>query len=150
MWLERELEIKISAISEGSEIEENIKLFFGTRDRVLQVSYLEEAIKAYPFYAPPHYLLGRLLFNKGEYKNAVPHLIQAYLLGLSEERLTNENLRILGISLFAKGNYDQAINTFEHLLLNEKNEASKQYSRDFIERAQWMKENIDRNENELK
>jgi len=148
--LKRELEIKISAISEGSEIEENIKLFFGTRDRVLQVSYLEEAIKAYPFYAPPHYLLGRLLFNKGEYKNAVPHLIRAYLLGLSEERLTNENLRILGISLFAKGNYDQAINTFEHLLLNEKNEASKQYTRDFIERSQWMKENIDRNENELK
>jgi tetratricopeptide (TPR) repeat protein len=143
--LKRELEIKISAISEGSEIEENIKLFFGTRDKVLQLAYLEGAIKAYPFYAQSHYLLGRLFFNKGEYEKAVPHLIQAYLLELPGERLTNENLRILGISLFAKGNHDQAIATFEYLLSNEQNEASKQYAHDFIERGKWTKVNSEAN-----
>ncbi|MEE8043762.1 MAG: hypothetical protein V3T32_01370, partial [Thermodesulfobacteriota bacterium] len=142
--------IKISAISEGYEVEENIKLFFGTRDKVLQLAYLEEVIKAYPFYAPAHYLLGRLFFNKGEYEKAAPHLIQAYLLELSGEELTNENLRILGISLFAKGNYDQTITTFEYLLSNEQNEAAKQYAQDFIERSRWIKENIGTNENQLK
>jgi tetratricopeptide (TPR) repeat protein len=148
--LKRELEIKISAISEGYEVEENIKLFFGTRDKLLQLAYLEETIKAYPFYAPAHYLLGRLFFNKGEYEKAAPHLIQAYLLELSGEELTNENLRILGISLFAKGNYDQTITTFEYLLSNEQNEAAKQYAQDFIERSRWIKENIETNENQLK
>lgn len=148
--LKRELGIKISAISEGYEVEENIKLFFGTRDKLLQLAYLEETIKAYPFYAPAHYLLGRLFFNKGEYEKAAPHLIQAYLLELSGEELTNENLRILGISLFAKGNYDQTITTFEYLLSNEQNEAAKQYAQDFIERSRWIKENIETNENQLK
>ncbi len=148
--LKRELEIKISAISEGAEVEENIKLFFGTRDKVLQLAYLTEAIKTRPLYAPPHYLLGRLFFNKGEYEKAVPHLIQAYLLELPGKRLTNENLRILGISLFAKGNYDQAITTFEYLLSNEQNEAAQQYAQDFIERSRWRKENIQTEGNQLK
>ena len=148
--LKRELEIKILAISEGSELEENIKLFFGTRDKVLQLTYLEEAIKTQPLFAPSHYLLGRLLFNKGEYNNAIPHLIHAYLLELPGDRLTNENLRILGISLFTKGKYDQAIRTFEYLLLKEDNEASKQYANDFIDRIVWAKENISTNQNQLK
>jgi tetratricopeptide (TPR) repeat protein len=91
-----------------------------------------------------------LFFNKGEYEKAAPHLIQAYLLELSGEELTNENLRILGISLFAKGNYDQTITTFEYLLSSEQNEAAKQYAQDFIERSRWIKENIETNENQLK
>jgi len=148
--LKRELEIKISAISEGSEVEENIKLFFGTTDKVLQLAYLFETINSNPFYAPSHYLLGRLFFNKGEYEKAVTHLIQAYMLELPGERLTNENLRILGISLFAKSNYDQAITTFEYLLSSEQNEAAKQYAHDFIERGKWTKANIETNENQLK
>ncbi|MCK5710793.1 MAG: hypothetical protein KAI07_09660, partial [Deltaproteobacteria bacterium] len=95
-------------------------------------------------------LLGRFFFNKVEYEKAVPHLVQAYLLELPGERLTNENLRILGISLFAKGNYDQAISTFEYLLSSEQNEAAKQYAHDFIERSKWAKRNIETSENQLK
>ncbi len=146
----RELEIKISAISQTSEVEENIKLFFGTRDKVLQLAYLVEAINANPSFAPSHYLLGRFFFNKAEYEKAAPHLIEAYLLELPGERLTNENLRILGISLFAKGNYDQAIATFEYLISSEQNEAAKQYAQDFIERSGWRKESIRTEGNQLK
>ncbi|MFA9408198.1 MAG: hypothetical protein ACERKJ_05115, partial [Candidatus Dadabacteria bacterium] len=70
----------------------------------------------------------------------IPELIHAYLLELPSYRLTNENLRILGISLFAKGNYDQSIAVFEELLRIEENEAARQYATDFIERARWIKE----------
>ncbi len=146
----RELEVKISAMSQAPTVEENIKLFFGTRDKVLQLAYLKEALKANPSYAPAHYLLGRFFFNKAEYEKAVPHLIEAYLLELPGERLTNENLRILGISQFAKGNLDQAITTFKYLLSLEQNQAAKQYAHDFIERSQWIKKNTGTNENQLK
>jgi len=136
----RELEIKIETISENSQVEDNIRQFFGTRDKVLQLTYLQNAIMSDPLYAPSYYLKGRLLFNKGEYEKAIPELIHAYLLELPSYRLTNENLRILGISLFAKGNYDQSIAVFEELMRIEENEAARQYATDFIERAKWIKE----------
>ncbi len=136
----RELEIKIETISENSQVEDNIRQFFGTRDKVLQLTYLQNAIMSDPLYAPSYYLKGRLLFNKGEYEKAIPELIRAYLLELPSYRLTNENLRILGISLFAKGNYDQSIAVFEELMRIEENEAARQYATDFIERARWRKE----------
>ena len=136
----RELEIKIETISENSQVEDNIRQFFGTRDKVLQLTYLQNVIMSDPLYAPSYYLKGRLLFNKGEYEKAIPELIHAYLLELPSYRLTNENLRILGISLFAKGNYDQSIAVFEELLRIEENEAARQYATDFIERARWIKE----------
>ena len=136
----RELEIKIETISENSQVEDNIRQFFGTRDKVLQLTYLQNVIMSDPLYAPSYYLKGRLLFNKGEYEKAIPELIHAYLLELPSYRLTNENLRILGISLFAKGNYDQSIAVFEELMRIEENEAARQYATDFIERARWIKE----------
>ncbi|GJM17166.1 MAG: hypothetical protein DHS20C13_24930 [Thermodesulfobacteriota bacterium] len=146
----RELEIKILTISQNSQVEENIKKFFGTRDKVLQLAYLQKAILANPLYAPTYYLKGRLLFNEGKYQEATSDLVRAYLLELPSEKLRNENLRILGISLFANGSYDQAITTFETLLLNEKNEAARQYAADFIGRTQWMKDNEESNLNQLK
>jgi len=135
----RELEIKITAISGNSRVQEGIKQFFGTRDKVLQLAHLQNAIQADPLFAPSYYLKGRFFFNEGEYEKAIPNLIRAYLLELDTNRLTNENLRILGISLFAKGNYDQSIATFEELIRNEQNEAAKQYAKDFIGRGMWMK-----------
>lgn len=148
--LTRELEIKISAISEGSIVEESIKEFFATRDEVLQLAYLQEAINEKPSYAPSYYLMGRLFFNEGEYEKAATNLIEANLLGLPTKSLTNENLRILGISQFANGSYDQAIITFNYLLLLEDNVAAEQYAQDFIERSSWIKENEESKSNQLK
>lgn len=136
----RELEIKISALNSNPQIEKNIRKFFGTRDEVLQLTYLQNANMSDPLYAPSYYLKGRLYFNKGEYEKAAPELIRAYLLELPSDRLNNENLRILGISLFAKGNHDQATTVFNEYISNEENETAKQYAYDFINRSKWMKE----------
>jgi len=135
----RELEIKLSVMNGNSEVKEYIRKFFGTRDEVLQLSYLQEAILDDPLFAPAYYLKGRLFFNIAEYEKAVPELIRAYLLELPTDRLNNENLRLLGISLFAIGNYDQSIAVFDELLLNEENELASEYAAEFIERARWMK-----------
>lgn len=145
----RELEIKILTMSEISEVQENIRMFFGTRDKVLQLSYLQNAILADPLFAPAYYLKGRLFYNEAEYEEAIPDLIRAYLLELPSDKLTNENMRLLGIALFTKGNYDQSIAIFEELFKREENEAAKEYAIDFMDRAKWMK-NKTSNQNQLK
>ncbi len=139
--LARELEIKISAISEGPGVEEGIKQFFATRNNLLQLAYLQDVISENPSYAPAYYLRGRLFFNEGEYDKAAPELMNANILGLADEKLRNENMRILGISQFAQGNYDQSAVTFNYLLLLEENGAARAYAQDFIERIAWIKNN---------
>lgn len=136
----RELEIKLSAIKADSEVDENIKQFFGTRDEVLQLNALQNSILTDPFFAPSYYLKGRFFYNQGEYEKAVPELIRAFLLGLPTLRLQNENLKLLGICLFAGGKFDQSIAVFDELLLNEDNIQTQKYAQDFIDRANWMKE----------
>jgi len=136
----RELEIKLSTMKADTEVEENIKQFFGTRDKVLQLSFLQNAILADPLFAQSYYLKGRLFYNEGEFDKAVPMFIRAYLLGLPTLRLQNENLELLGICFFAEGGYDQSIAVFNELLLNEDNITAQEYTQDFIDRAVWMKE----------
>lgn len=138
--LARELEIKISAITAGPSVEDNIKQFFATRDSLLQLAYLQEVISENPSYAPAYYLKGRLFFNEGEYDKATPNLMNANILGLSDKKLINENLRILGISQFAQGNYHQAAVTFNYLLLLEQNRAARAFAQDFIDRAVWAQD----------
>ena len=146
----RELEIKLSAITTDSKVEQNIRQFFGTRDEVLQLNSLQNAILADPLFAPSYYLKGRLFYNKGEYEKAVPALIRAYLLGLPTLRLQNEDLKLLGICLFAEGRYDQSIAVFNEFLLNEDNLQARKYGQDFIDRGNWMKESGQSDETELK
>ncbi|MEM7007941.1 MAG: hypothetical protein AAF462_02285 [Thermodesulfobacteriota bacterium] len=139
--LRRELEIKTSAISQGGLVDEGIKQFFSTTDNLKQVSYLQNIIDNSPNYAPAYYLMGRLYFNEAEYEKAAEYLINANLFGLPTKTLRNENLRILGISQYALGQYDQAIVTFNYLLAIEENDQAKLSTRDFIERSTWKKHN---------
>jgi len=146
----RELEIKLTAIKADPEVQKNIRQFFGTRDEVLQLNSLQNAILADPLFAPSYYLKGRLFYNKGEVEKAVPALIRAYLLGLPTQRLQNEDLKLLGICLFAESRYDQSIAVFNEFLLNEDNLQARKYGQDFIDRANWRKEAEQSAETELK
>ncbi len=138
--LKRELDIKISAIGEGGESKERIREFFSTRDRLRQAVSLEESTIMSPEYSPAYYLLGRMFYNNGDYGKAIPYLSLAEYLGLPSEELTEENLRILGISLFAVGDYDMAADTFGKIIASGDGQ-SKNYALDFIERAGWAKQN---------
>ncbi len=66
--------------------------------------------------------------------------MNANILGLSDKKLINENLRILGISQFAQGNYYQAAVTFNYLLLLEQKRAARAFAQDFIDRAVWAQD----------
>jgi tetratricopeptide (TPR) repeat protein len=135
--LKREIEIKLSSIQIGGEVERRIREYFSTRDKLNQVAILEETIRDFPDYSPSYYLLGRIFFNEGNYKKAVSFLIESESLNLPSESLEKENLRILGISLFATGDYEGAIRRFENIINIDPNGALKDYALDFIERCKW-------------
>jgi tetratricopeptide (TPR) repeat protein len=84
-------------------------------------------------------LLGRILFAEGDYEVASSFLSQSESLGLPSEELRKENSRILGISLFAIGNYEGAMTSFENVLNIEPNGALKEFALDFIERSEWTR-----------
>ncbi|HML96409.1 MAG TPA: hypothetical protein PKC29_13380 [Thermodesulfobacteriota bacterium] len=138
--VQRELDIKISAIREGGSAEEGAREFFATRDRALQAIAMEEAIQGAPGYAPAYYLIGRQLFNAGEHTKAVPYLETARYLGLPSDRLASENLRLLGTSLFAEGDYEGAAAVFRELAsLSPRDES---YAADFLGRINRSEQNI--------
>lgn len=137
--LKRELDIKISAIREGGEVEERIREFFSTRDKVRQAATLQELTILSPEYSPAYYLLGRMFFNNGDYKRASSYLTLAEYLGLQSDELSGENLRILGTSLFAVGDYGRAEEVFK-TLASSGGTRSQHYALDFAQRARWAKE----------
>jgi tetratricopeptide (TPR) repeat protein len=138
--LKREIDIKLSAIETDGSAEESVREFFSTRDRVLQAVSLSESIFDTTDYAPPYYLLGRLLFNMGEYERAVPYLTMAEYLGLPSAELADENLKILGISLFASVRYDDAYVIFSRLASGG-DEEKRDYALDFLKRIEWARTN---------
>jgi len=137
--IEREIEIKLSAIREDGVAEDALIEFFSTKDEVIQVGALNEIIRKYPDYSPSYYLLGRLYFNRGEYDKAYRYLKESEELGLPTLNLDLENLRLLGISLYTIGDYDGAINSFERVIELDPDGELKDYAQDFIERSMWAK-----------
>ncbi|MGE5445464.1 MAG: hypothetical protein ACM3SR_12825 [Ignavibacteriales bacterium] len=137
--IKREIEIKLSAISYGGEIEKRIREYFGTRDKLSQVVMVEEIMRIFPGYSPAYYLAGRIFFGKADYKRAIFFLVKSESLGLPSENLEGENSRILGISLFATGDYEGAIKRFEHIVNTTSDKALKDYALDFIDRCKWAK-----------
>jgi tetratricopeptide (TPR) repeat protein len=139
--LKRELDVKLSALAAGGTPGESVREFFSTRDRTLQAVSLSESILSAPEYSPSYYLLGRLLYNAGEYERAVPYLSMAEYLSLPTEELNRENLRLLGISLFASGRYDESDIIWSRMA-SDGDPQSRAYALDFSLRAAWSRKNL--------
>lgn len=135
--LERELLIKISSMFAGQQTEDNMREVFSTKDKLVQVSLLEEIIRKSPEYSPAYYLLGKLFFINGDYERAARYLLKSDKGGLYNEILDRENLRLLGISLYAIGNYEGAVRTFQRLKSIDPDGILGEYSNDFIKRSEW-------------
>ena len=140
--VKRELDIKVAAISVGGSTEEKIREFFSTRDRTRQTVILSETIGEDPGFGVAHYLLGRLLYNEAEYEDALPFLWNAYLYGLPSERLVSENMRILGIAMYAAGEYGRSAEIFDELYRRADETGVRDYAADFAERARWAERRV--------
>ena len=137
--LQRELDVKLSAISVGEMVEERIRDVFSTTDDLVQATSLEEIIGINPYYSPAYYLLGRIFFKNWEYRRAVSYLRQSEELVLPSIELEIENLKLLGISLFSIGDYDGALESFQKIISLDPNGEHTRFAEDFIERSMWAK-----------
>ncbi len=135
--VKREIEIKLNAISSSGEIEKKSREYFSTREKLYQAVILEEIIRDFPDYSPSYYLLGKTFYSNRDYKMASSYLIGSESLGLPSESLEMYNLRLLGISLFAIGDYEGAIKRFESIVSLNPDGVLKDYALDFIERCRW-------------
>lgn len=141
--IKRQIDIKLSALNSIRHIESKIREYFSTRNNVLKITLLEEIINDFPYYSPPYYLTGRLLFDDGYYSTAIPYLYEADELGLPSSDLTIENLRLLGISYFAEGKYENSINVFNRLLLLDSKGTNSEYFSDMLDMSSWTLVNHD-------
>ncbi|NIS08534.1 MAG: hypothetical protein GWO07_07195 [Candidatus Dadabacteria bacterium] len=110
-----------------------------TKKELRRISVLDKLTKQYPDYAVPYYLLGRLFFNKWEFDIARDYLLHSERLGLPTDKLKLDNSRLLGISLYAGGQYDKARMTFESIYEKRKRGRFGSVAADFINRSKWAK-----------
>jgi tetratricopeptide (TPR) repeat protein len=137
--IENEITIKIDSIQKGAVEQDGIKQYYLTKDILKRVSILESLTKKFPEYAVPYYLLGRLFFNKWEFDIAKNYLIRSQQLGLPSEKLKLDNSRLLGISLYASGQYDRAKETFGKIYGKRKRGRFGSVAEQFIKRSEWTK-----------
>lgn len=137
--IENEIGIKLDSIAKGQAQEEGIKKYYLTKDMLKRVSILENLTKKFPEYAVPYYLLGRLFFNKWEFDIAKNYLIRSEQLAMPTEKLKLDNSRLLGISLYAGGQYDGAKQTFGKIYGRRKRGRFGSVAGEFIKRSEWSK-----------
>lgn len=137
--IENELSIKLDSIGSGAAQQEGIKQYYMTRDVLRRVSILENLIHKFPEYAVPYYLLGRLFNNNWEFDIARDYLIRSELLGMPSEKLRLDNSRLLGISLYAGGDYDEAKKVFAKIYGKRNRGRFGSIAAEFIGRSEWTK-----------
>ncbi|MCH8029384.1 MAG: hypothetical protein IH874_05590 [Candidatus Dadabacteria bacterium] len=135
--LQRSIELKINSIEIGGGIEEKMREYFSTRDKVTQVAVLSDLVRENPDYGGGFYLLGKIFYSNGEYKRAKGYLSRSVRLGLPTGKLFRESLMLLGLSSFADGDYADATAGFERVLKLGADRRLTESARDFIDRSKW-------------
>ncbi len=137
--IENELSIKLDSVSNKGPRQEGLKLYYMTKKELRRISVLEKLTKEFPDYAVPYYLLGKLFFNKWEFDIARDYLARSEALGLPTDKLKLDNSRLLGISLYATGEFEKAGKTFESIYKKRKRGRYGSVAADFIKRSEWAK-----------
>ncbi|HSG30945.1 MAG TPA: hypothetical protein VLB82_05305 [Thermodesulfobacteriota bacterium] len=137
--IQNELSIKLDSLTKNDDSQQGLKQYYMTKKELRRISALDRLTKQYPDYAVPYYLLGKLFFNKWEFDIARDYLLHSERLGLPTDKLKLENSRLLGISLYAGGQYDKARMTFEGIYENRKSGRYGSVAADFIKRSKWAK-----------
>lgn len=129
--------LKIAAIEKGGRLEEDLRSYFASRDKVKRVAILNDIVRRYPYYGPAYYLLGRIFFSKGDYAMAAQYLEQAGIAGLPNGSFRQRNRLLLGISYFGLGDYDGARRSFERVINSGSRGGFTYAAEDFVERTIW-------------
>ncbi len=146
----REIDLKLDLVRFNKDLRRSFINYLTTRNSFDRFVIMKEINKDHSSYYPAYYLLGRMYFERGDYKRALDNLKVANSSSskLPSLRVQLDNLKMLGISYYSLGDYQGTIRTFESIIDISPDQRYEQYARDFIERARWKVN--DQPEQELK
>lgn len=137
----REIDIKIYLENFNENLRNAFADYFSSREKVERTSILTDVIQSYPDFSPAYYLLGRIHFSERNYNRASKYFFYANSIGLPTENLQTENLRLLGMSHYAAGRYNLALEAFEEYIIRYPESPNIGYVKDFIRRTKWTSSN---------
>ncbi|MEK6607380.1 MAG: tetratricopeptide repeat protein, partial [Myxococcota bacterium] len=136
---DRLLRAKIFALDDRAA-EPILRRFFlreGERDALLDALALTELAALRPIDGFPRYLLGRQLFLRGHFAEALPHLEAAERLGLPDAGFRRECLRLLALAAWRAGDLARAERFAERALALAASPGDRAEWRDLRDRARW-------------
>jgi len=139
--IKREIDLKLDLKRFNRDIKKSFNKYLLANNEFDRLIILKDINEKYSSYSPAYYLLGRIYFNQGDYKRAIENFKIAEARRLPTLRLQLENLKLLGISEYSRGDYYAAIKTFEKLSKLDPNQQYKIYAENFIERSKWALKN---------
>lgn len=138
----REIDLKLDLVRFNKNIRKSFINYLTTKNNFDRFVIMKEISEKDNSYYPAYYLLGKMYFERGDYKRALDNLKTANASGeLPSLRIRLENLKMLGISYYSLGNYHETVKTFESIIEISPSQHYEQYARNFIERAQWATNN---------
>ncbi len=93
-----------------------------------------------PDYGAGHYLIGRWLFLSGSYEQALKYLSKADALGLTDELVRQENLRLEAMAHFYLEDYEQSAETFGRLAAVAGSGGAARSAEAWLDRCRWYQE----------
>ena len=139
--IKREIDLKLDLKRFNRDIKKSFNEYLLANNEFDKFVIMSGINKKYSSYSPAYYLLGRIFLKQGNYKQAIENFKAAEARRLPTLRLQLENLKLLGLAEYSKGDYYGAIKTFERLSKLDPNQKYKQYADNFIERSKWALNN---------
>ena len=94
-----------------------------------------------PDYGTGHYLLGRWLFLSGNYEQALEYLVKADAIGLPDEVVRQESLRLEAMSHFYLERYELSAEAFERMGSLNGSAGVARSAEAWIDRCRWYQQN---------
>lgn len=108
-------------------------------DPVVLAARAAAALHAEPSFALPHYLVGRLLYLRGGFEDAVDHLKRALELDLGHPLLTRETTRLLVIAAYRADRLDAAEQAARRLMAPDQPPMVQLLGMDWLQRITWKR-----------
>lgn len=93
-----------------------------------------------PDFGAGHYLLGRWLFQSGSYEQALTYLAKAIAIGLPDEAVRKESLRLEAMSHFYLERYGQSAEAFGRMAAPDGSGRVARTAEAWIDRCRWYQQ----------
>ena len=131
---DRELSAKLESLRYPDEADKMRDVLISKESGSIRILTLKEIVEQQPDFSLAYYLIGRQLHFEEKYAHSNEYLGRAETWGLSDDSLTFENYRLLGVNYFHIGKYEQAIQYFNKIAISERPMGEINRAKDWIER----------------